>query len=113
MGGERVAPIVVAQSVKLWCLEFVEKLRLCDRPAFALDPQRNSRPMAIFPVTRKAVLSQSQQARADALHTVVPGIRLEFLRWDRDSGHPRACTPRFTFAQLWRLRSRIRTRPYI
>jgi hypothetical protein len=43
--------------------------------------------MVILPITREAVFSQSQQPCTDAPHSVVPSVRLDFVRGNGNNGH--------------------------
>jgi hypothetical protein len=55
--------------------------------AFALNGQRHDRPMLFMPISTETVLPYKEQARTYASDTVVPSIRLEFVRGNWDSSH--------------------------
>ena len=65
----------------------MQHMRADGLAAFALNGQRHDRPMLFMPISTETVLPYKEQARTYASDTVVPSIRLEFVRGNWDSSH--------------------------
>jgi len=68
--------------------ELLKDLRIGNRTTFTRDGEGLGHMQdTLITLASKAILAEGEKALAGALHTVVPGVALNFVRRDREHRH--------------------------